>query len=109
MSQKSSVMQLPQFVPKALTSDSPWENGYNESFNGKLRDELLNGEIFYSLKEAQVMIERWRHYYNTVRPHSALGSIDPRRRKLSCLNGLIQPGLWMGSSRISPSHSPCQD
>ena len=52
---------------------SPWENGYNESFNGKLRDELLNGEIFYSLREAQVLIERWRHHYNTVRPHSALG------------------------------------
>lgn len=52
---------------------SPWENGYNESFNGKLRDELLNTEIFYSLKEAQVMIERWRQQYNTLRPHSALG------------------------------------
>lgn len=51
---------------------SPWENGYNESFNGKLRDELLNGEIFYSLKEAQIVIEQWRHHYNTIRPHSAL-------------------------------------
>jgi len=48
------------------------ENGYNESFNGKLRDELLNGETFYTLKEAQVMIERWRQHYNTIRPHSAL-------------------------------------
>lgn len=56
---------------------SPWENGYNESFNGKLRDELLNGEIFYTLKEAQVMIERWRHHYNTIRPHSALGYRPP--------------------------------
>ena len=56
---------------------SPWENGYNESFNGKLRDELLNGEIFYSLKEAQVLIERWRHHYNTLRPHSALGYRPP--------------------------------
>ena len=56
---------------------SPWENGYNESFNGKLRDELLNGEIFYTLKEAQVLIERWRHYYNHVRPHSALGYRPP--------------------------------
>ena len=52
---------------------SPWENGYNESFNGKLRDELLNGEIFYSLKEAQVLIEQWRQHYNHVRPHSSLG------------------------------------
>jgi len=56
---------------------SPWENGYNESFNGKLRDELLNGEIFYSLKEAQVLIEQWRRHYNTVRPHSALGYRPP--------------------------------
>jgi transposase InsO family protein len=51
---------------------SPWENGYNESFNGKLRDELLNGEIFYTLKEAQVLIEAWRREYNTIRPHSSL-------------------------------------
>ena len=56
---------------------SPWENGYNESFNGKLRDECLNGEIFYSLKEAQVVIEQWRHHYNTRRPHSALGYRPP--------------------------------
>ena len=56
---------------------SPWENGYNESFNGKLRDELLNGEIFYTLKEAQILIERWRCHYNTVRPHSALGYRPP--------------------------------
>ena len=52
---------------------SPWENGYCESFNGKLRDECLNGEIFYSLKEAQVVVEQWREEYNTRRPHSALG------------------------------------
>jgi putative transposase len=56
---------------------SPWENGYNESFNGKLRDELLNGEIFYTLRQAQVMIERWRQHYNTIRPHSALGYRPP--------------------------------
>ena len=56
---------------------SPWENGYVESFNGKFRDELLNGEIFYTLKEAQVIIERWRHEYNTVRPHSSLGYRPP--------------------------------
>jgi len=56
---------------------SPWENGYNESFNGKLRDELLNGEIFYSLREAQVLIEDWRRHYNTIRPHSALGYRPP--------------------------------
>ena len=51
---------------------SPWENGYCESFNGKLRDELLNGEIFYSLKEAQIVIEQWRKHYNTI--NTALGA-----------------------------------
>jgi len=56
---------------------SPWENGYNESFNGKLRDELLNGEIFYTLKEAQILIEQWRMEYNTIRPHSSLGYKPP--------------------------------
>lgn len=56
---------------------SPWENGYNESFNGKLRDELLSGEIFSTLKEAQILIEAWRRHYNTVRPHSALGYRPP--------------------------------
>ena len=56
---------------------SPWENGYCESFNGKLRDELLNGEIFYSLKEARVVIAQWRKHYNTLRPHSSLGYRPP--------------------------------
>ena len=55
----------------------PWENGYNESFNGNLRDELLNMEIFYSLKEAQILIEQWRRHYNEVRPHSSLGYRPP--------------------------------
>ena len=50
---------------------SRWEDGYCESFNARLRDELLNDEIFYSLKEAQIVIEEWRKHYNTVRPHSA--------------------------------------
>lgn len=56
---------------------SPWENGYNESFNGKFRDELLNGEIFYTLKEAKVLIEKWRLEYNTFRPHSSLNYHPP--------------------------------
>ena len=60
-----------------ITPGSPWENGYNESFNGKLRDELLNGEIFYTLREAQILIERWRKHYNAVRPHSSLGYRPP--------------------------------
>jgi len=56
---------------------SPWENGYIESFNGRLRDELLNGEIFYTLHEARVLIEMWRRHYNHVRPHSSLGYRPP--------------------------------
>ncbi|MEL6793370.1 MAG: IS3 family transposase, partial [Pseudomonadota bacterium] len=56
---------------------SPWENGYCESFNARFRDELLNGEIFYSLREAQILIEQWRRHYNTVRPHSAPGYRPP--------------------------------
>jgi transposase InsO family protein len=56
---------------------SPWENGYIESFNARLRDELLDGEIFYSLREAQIVIESWRRHYNRVRPHAALGYKPP--------------------------------
>ncbi len=62
---------------------SPWENGYVESFNGKLRDELLNGEIFYTLAEAKIMIETWRRHYNTVRPHSSLGYKPPAPEVIS--------------------------
>jgi putative transposase len=70
---------LDRFGPQTLYIEpgSPWENGYNESFNGKLRDELLNGEIFYTLNEAKILIEQWRLHYNTVRPHSALGYLPP--------------------------------
>jgi transposase InsO family protein len=77
----------PEFVAKAVQAwiggvgartayiapGSPWENGYVESFNARLRDELLNGEIFYSLREAEVVIESWRRHYNSVRPHASLG------------------------------------
>jgi putative transposase len=77
----------PEFVAEALRDSlapvgaktahiepgSPWGNGCYESFNGKLRGELLNGEIFYTLKEAQIVIENWRRHYNTMRPHSSLG------------------------------------
>jgi transposase InsO family protein len=56
---------------------SPWENGYVESFIGKLRDELLNREIFYTLTEASVLVDRWRRDYNWKRPHSALGYRPP--------------------------------
>lgn len=77
---------------------SPWENGYNESFNGKLRDELLDREIFYSLKEAQFLIERWRRYYNTIRPHSSLGYRPPAPEAV-----LPWPS---GQNMGQPSHSP---
>jgi putative transposase len=81
----------PEFIAKAVQTwiravgaktayiapGSPWENGYIESFNSKLRDELLNGEIFYTLKEARIVIEGWRRHYNTIRPHSSLGYVPP--------------------------------
>jgi transposase InsO family protein len=61
----------------SIAPGSPWENGSCESFNGKLRDECLKLEIFYSLKEAQVVIGAWRDHYNRVRPHSSLGYRPP--------------------------------
>jgi len=81
----------PEFVAKAvqewitavgaktayIAPGSPWENGYIESFNARLRDELLNGEIFYTLKEAKIVIEHWRRHYNAVRPHASLGYRAP--------------------------------
>jgi transposase InsO family protein len=60
-----------------IAPGSPWENGFIESFNARLRDELLDGEIFYSLKEAKIVIESWRRHYNTVRPHGSLGYKPP--------------------------------
>jgi len=56
-----------------IAPGSPWENGYVESFNARLRDELLSGEIFYSLREAQIVIESWGRHYNAMRPHASLG------------------------------------
>src|SRR5271154_986112 len=81
----------PEFVAKAvqewitavgaktvyIAPGSPWENGYVESFNARLRDELLDGEIFYTLREAQIIIESWRRHYNTIRPHQSLGYKPP--------------------------------
>ena len=63
--------------PLFIAKGSPWENGYCESFNGRMRYELLNGEIFYTLLEAKVIIEAWRNYYNHKRPHSSLGYKPP--------------------------------
>src|SRR6202158_4851715 len=81
----------PEFVAKAvqewigavgaktayITPGSPWENGFIESFNARLRDEVLDGEIFYTLREAQIIIESWRRHYNTVRPHASIGYRAP--------------------------------
>src|SRR5213082_1854054 len=81
----------PEFVAKAvqewigavgaktayISPGSPWENGFIESFNARLRDELLDGEIFYTLREAQIIIESWRRHYNTVRPHASIGYRAP--------------------------------
>jgi transposase InsO family protein len=66
-----------QIKPLFIQPGSPWENGYIESFNGKMRDELLNGEVFYTLKEARIIIEMWRKEYKMIRPHSALGYQPP--------------------------------
>ena len=64
---------------------SPWENGYIESFNGKLRDEVLNREVFYSIKEAKVIVEGWRLEYNNHRPHSGLGYMTPAGFAAECI------------------------
>jgi putative transposase len=62
-----------------IAPGSPWENGFIESFNARLRDELLDGEIFYSLKEAQIVIESWRHHYNPASQHPSVYVIDGKR------------------------------
>ena len=76
---KSIRNWLPKLGVKTLyiAPGSPWENGYNESFNGRFRDEFLSGEVFYTLKEAQVLTEEWRHLYNHIRPHTSLGYKPP--------------------------------
>ena len=80
-------------MKKHIEPGSPWENGYCESFNGKLRDECLNGEILYSLKEAQIVIETWRVEYNTKRPHSPLGSKSNFTAHGCDIKTLTSPGL----------------
>jgi transposase InsO family protein len=81
---------------------SPWENGYNESFNGKLRGEFLNGEVFYTLKEAQILIEGWRREYNTFRPHSTL---DYRPPAPEAIQGI--PPEWLKIIPPPPGTGPC--
>jgi transposase InsO family protein len=83
---------------------SPWENGYCESFNSKLRDELLNGEIFFSLAEAQVLIESWRRHFNAVRPHSALKYRPPAPEAVIPRGGRIVP--WASAPALESARSP---
>jgi len=87
-------LSILEIKPLFIEPGSPWENGYIESFNGKMRDELLAREIFYSLKEAQIMIEMWRKEYNTVRPHSSLGYHPPApEARLFQSSQFLQVGL----------------
>src|ERR671916_988141 len=79
---------------------SPWENGYVESFNGKLRDELLDGEVFNTPREAQVLIEQWRQHFNTIRPHSALGYRPPAPEV--AMPPLAMPPLAMPTLAMPP-------
>ena len=72
--------------PLFIAPGSPWENGYCESFNGKMRFQLLDGEIFFTLLEAKVVIEAWRRHYNEVRPHSSLGGRPPRAPETEGIN-----------------------
>ncbi len=67
--------------PAFITPGSPWQNGYVESFHGKLRDECLNREWFRDAREAKVIVERWRSFYNHQRPHSALGYRTPAKAR----------------------------
>jgi putative transposase len=89
--------------PLHIEPGSPWENGYNESFNEKLRDELLNGEIFYTLKEAQILIERWRQEYNTIGPTVPLGYGPPAPEVIAVAprdpgSAMLRQDLWADST-----------
>ena len=86
--------------PLYIEPGSPWENGYNESFNGKLRDELLNLEVFDTLVEARVMIEKWRQEYNHIRPHSSLSYRPPAPEALA-----VNSCLTTFNSRLQPFHT----
>ena len=107
----------PEFVAKSVRSwlgrigvktlyiepGSPWENGYCESFNSKLRDELLEGEQFSTLHEAQVLIERWRRHYNAVRPHSSLGYRPPAPETI------LQPASALVYAALRPDQTLAGD
>ena len=111
---------FPEFIAQALRDwiaavgsqtayiepGSPWENGYCESFNSKLRDELLNGELFFSLAEAQVLIEAWRRHFNAVRPHSSLGYRPPAPETIIPRGGTVVP--WASAPAVEGARSPNQ-
>ena len=111
----------PEFVAKAVQAwitavgartayiapGSPWENGYVESFNARLRDELLDGEVFYSLREAQVVIESWRRHYNQVRPHASLGYRAPAPEVILPALAARGPGQPRRSPRSWPPGRSC--
>ena len=80
----SKWLKLQQVGTLFIEPGSPWENGYVESFNGKLRDECLNGELFLSLAEARYIVDRWRLDYNHYRPHSRLGWMTPAAFAARC-------------------------
>ena len=108
----------PEFIAKAVREwiaavgaktafiepGSPWENGYCESFNSKLRDELLNGELFFSLAEAQVLIEAWRRHFNAVRPHSSLNYRPPAPETIIPRGGAVVP--WASAPAVEGARSP---
>lgn len=90
---------------------SPWQNAYIESFNGRLRDECLNRELFYTLTEARVVIEDWRWKYNNLRPHRSLGLLTPQKfaaREATPQTKEISP-QGLGSTRATPSLRPSLD
>ena len=77
-------MQELNVATSYIDPGEPWQNGYNESFNGKFRDEFLDVELLDTLKEAKVLIEEWRYHYNMVRPHSSLGYVPPMKKSPTC-------------------------
>jgi putative transposase len=100
-----SWLETLEVKPLYIEPGSPWENGYVESFHGKLRDEFLNGELFDTLWEAQVLLEQWRREYNAVRPHSALGYRPPAPKAWSLGATRAQIGALRTAPVIEKLHS----
>ena len=89
-----------------IAPGSPWENGFIESFNARLRDELLDGEIFYSLREAEVVIESWRRHCNQVRPHASLGYRAPAPEVVMPAPAIATAAARRPASPPTPGVSP---